>query len=77
MYEFPSEVVMTETIVRSRDELTGDRVINQYVIGTRLGQGQHGEVYMGFDVTNNYMPVVRVSSLSSQSLSLNAILTSI
>ena len=59
---------MTQTIERSRDELTGKRVINQYVLGTRLGSGQHGEVYMGFDGARDYMVVVRVISNSSTNI---------
>lgn len=60
LYDFPSGVVMTSQIERTRDELQ-NRVINQYRVGTRIGKGQHGDVFMGFDVTKNNMVVVRFS----------------
>ncbi|KAH8112734.1 hypothetical protein DFH11DRAFT_1545689 [Phellopilus nigrolimitatus] len=41
---------MTSTINVVRDTQNNHTVINQYLIGHRLGNGQHGEVYKGFDI---------------------------
>lgn len=53
----PEDVVMTSTINFARD--VRDRpIINQYLIGHRLGNGQHGEVYKGYDMRRGNMVVV-------------------
>ncbi|KAL5486233.1 hypothetical protein ACEPAI_7278 [Sanghuangporus weigelae] len=52
----PEDVVMTSTINFARD--VRDRpIINQYLIGHRLGNGQHGEVYKGYDMRRGNMVV--------------------
>ncbi|EJD07031.1 kinase-like protein, partial [Fomitiporia mediterranea MF3/22] len=52
----PEDVVMTSKIEFTRD--TRDRpIINQYLIGHRLGNGQHGEVYKGYDMRRGNMLV--------------------
>lgn len=56
IYDFPSAVVMTEQIRTTRDT-SSNRVLNQYLLGHRLGRGQHGDVYKGFDINRGYMVV--------------------
>lgn len=41
------------------------RQINQYLIGRRVGKGQHGEVYQGYDSLRNNMVVVRITPSST------------
>ncbi|KAI5119653.1 hypothetical protein M0805_009014 [Coniferiporia weirii] len=49
-------VATTSTINYSRD--TRNRlIVNQYIIGHRLGTGQHGEVYKGIDIRRGNMLV--------------------
>lgn len=66
----PEDVVMTSTINFTRDHR--DRpIINQYLIGHRVGKGQHGEVFKGYDMRRGNMVVVRIffSDLSRRACS--------
>lgn len=52
------DVVITKTIEQTRDT-QNNPVINHYLISHKLGNGQHGEVFKGYDMVKNNMAVVR------------------
>ena len=52
-------VVMTDKVELLFRNDTRGPIINQYAIGPKLGGGQHGEVFKGYDITKDNMVVVR------------------
>lgn len=52
-------VITTDKL--SAKQVNGKRMYNQYEIGELIGKGQHGHVFVGYDMSNNKKPVVRVS----------------
>lgn len=63
-----SSVKETEQLEITRARENGDEkgrlIVNGFLIGQRLGNGQHGEVYQGWNMKRDYMLVVRITLLS-------------